>query len=575
MIGWLRHESVPLPPQSVPDPRLHALLGLAQGLALYAVWKFSLEHGARLALTQLAVVLPLAWVLLFRSYWGPAARAGLSVAIALVAAGLTWHAVDDSAQRANFPWSFYFAQAVFLHVAGTLVAGLDPRGRAFDYPRLFELGWRNALLVPVAALLTGILWALLWAAAWLLSIIGVQELKALLSARATIFIVTSTTFFTAMALVLRRAEALVTLRRFWLSLNTWFLPLALVLALVLVATVGVVGTERLFATRRAGISLFWFVSLAVLFVNAAYQDGHEPPAYPAWLRTALQWFWRLVPVLALLGAWALALRVREHGWTTDRIWAALVALLVVAYSVGYALSLRRDRWMAALPGTNIAAALATAAALLALLSPLADARRLSVDHQVQRLRTGMVSPEQFDFRNLVRDGGSYGQAALKALADDAALPASTRKLAEAARTGGPEAEREQRRELAAANLPKVAVLPQGASLDPELAKWLTREKADWSETQCFARPEGCAVWIVDLDGRGEKEAVLLWERQAATTATVYAKEAEGWRKQGQLGGALPVSLTEWKAAIETGTIRTAAPVWPDVMVNGKRLGLRP
>jgi hypothetical protein len=55
--------------------------------------------------------------------------------------------------------------------------------------------------------------------------------------------------------------------------------------------------------------------------------------------------------------------------------------------------------MKTLEATNIAMAFVVIVVLLALCTPLADPRRLSVEDQVARLETGKVKPEAFDYNS--------------------------------------------------------------------------------------------------------------------------------------------------------------------------------
>jgi peptidoglycan/LPS O-acetylase OafA/YrhL len=82
----------------------------------------------------------------------------------------------------------------------------------------------------------------------------------------------------------------------------------------------------------------------LVFVNAVYQDGSRQAApYPAALRALIAAALALMPVLAALALWAVALRVRQYGWTHERIWAVAIAGVLMLYALGYAwAALERD-----------------------------------------------------------------------------------------------------------------------------------------------------------------------------------------------------------------------------------------
>lgn len=479
--------------------------------------------------------------------------------------------------RRAFAFDRIVASAVLGYVIVALAAtGVDWRVSALDYPRLFRVAWRNALLVPIAAFLTGIFWILLWAANWLVSTVGIDALDRLLRQPAFNLVVGSTGSGLATGLALRRADALVAVRRLWLALNAWFLPLALAFAVVWLVALAATGTSALFETKRAALYLFWFAALTVTFTNAAFQDGQEPPAYPRWLSRTLAWSWVAMPPLVLIALWALWLRVAEHGWTPDRIWAAVVGVMLTVHACGYALSLHdRARWMGTLPKTNIVAAVLEVVVLISLLSPLADARRMSVASQVARLESGAVAPQDFDWAFLEHQAGSYGKRALERLASaggDVPRPIQE-QAAVVLRKGAPAPppERQNEQKAFATLKEKVIVMPKSSRPDPALLAWLSRPLADWRERTCIATPERCALWLVDLDGDGKDEAILLWENeQRITTAALYAIESEGWRRQSELCGRQG-SLQAWLDAVEQKRIELVAPRWRDIKVDGVSL----
>ena len=72
-------------------------------------------------------------------------------------------------------------------------------------------------------------------------------------------------------------------------------------------------------------------------------------------------------------------------------------------------------WMRQLERTNVWTAVLEVLVILALFSPIADPARLSVADQVARLERGAVKPEEFDYRFLRFESGKAGEAALAQL----------------------------------------------------------------------------------------------------------------------------------------------------------------
>ena len=578
-MSGLQAESPRLNPAEGPKAfPVYLLLGLVQGVALWlltmpeASLRF-LEHPAlHSALIHFAAGAPLAWYLLAGSPVGPRTQVGIAVTIAVLIGGLAAHAVATSSGGRE-PFSFMLAAAVLSYMLVALASGFDPQRRWFSYTRLFDHGWRNVLLVGASGALTGILWVLLWGAAFLLAALGIETLSTLLNERVVLAVVTCTAFAFFIRQATISSDALIALRKFWLTLNTWFLPLALLLAIVWVGALAVVGPKPLFETRRAAQLLFWFVALAVVFMNAAHQDGRAVP-YGRRLSQVTTWAWLSVPVLAAVGLWALAVRIGQHGWTVDRLWAAVVGGMAVLYGVGYSASTAvRSRWMPTVETTNIVAALALCVVIVLSTSPIADFRKVAVQSQLARLRAGQAGVAALDLAALKREGGQWGRDALEKLAvDETVAPALRSEAAAQLARVGPS--QEQNPELAMAALRKdLRVLPSGTAPDPLLLALLARADADWSERMCVRDSSGCAVWMVDLDGDGTAEALLLRETNRFVSATLYAKGPNGWKREADLQGS-PMSLADWTAAIDA---KSAAPVqarWPDLQVGDRRYSIR-
>src|SRR5690606_23887481 len=146
-------------------------------------------------------------------------------------------------------------------------------------------------------------------------------------------------------------------------------------------------------------------------------DGGAGSLPPRSLRWAVPIAAVLLVPLVGIAAWGLTLRIGQHGLTPDRIIAVACTAVGAIHAAGYALSpLRPGDWMQPLERTNITAAVLMVAVVLALFTPLADPQRLSVDNQMDRLASGAVSAEQFDYAFLKFEAGRHGQAALARLA---------------------------------------------------------------------------------------------------------------------------------------------------------------
>lgn len=575
----------PLPPMLISAPSSawpYALVGVLQGIGLWLQQQSTASGTYKVALVYGLIAGPLAWYLSSGGFRKLAHRLTLAIGVGVVYALLGAHAADAHSWRTlNVDPGLALAAVVMGFVLVPLVTGFDAERRRFSYTRLFEMAWRNAVLLPAAAALTGLLWMLLWAGAWLMESIGLSGLRELLRQEFVGYTLTCGGYGLSVGLALARSEAMLTFRRFWLSITTWFAPLALALSVVWVAALPFTGVNVLLRTGHAASYILWFCALATTFLNAAFQDGREHPALPGWLARAVAWAWLTMPVLAVLAAWALAQRVAQHGWTPDRIWAALVTLLALVHALGYALSqVKRGVWLGTLPITNITAALIEVTVIALLISPVADVRRLAVNDQLARLKSGAADAAEFDWSFFQRDTGPYGREALLALSTSAGSDAKTRELAEhASRARAGEPSRGGRRShdpqaLAGKLRTQLTFLPAGTQPDESLLAWMARPESDWDIDRCAHSPQQCLIWMVDLNHDGQPEAVVLFEQDRSVSALVLSREARDWAKQGDLLDG-PHSLAEWTQLIQAAPTQLVPPKWSDVMLGGQRVTFDP
>ena len=106
----------------------------------------------------------------------------------------------------------------------------------------------------------------------------------------------------------------------------------------------------------------------------------------------------IVPLVAL-AAYGLSLRVRQYGWTPERITASACVVVAACYAIGYAVvdAAGRAARCAGWRPVNVTTAFVIVGVLLALFSPAADPIRISVNDQVQPAggRPDFVRPIRF------------------------------------------------------------------------------------------------------------------------------------------------------------------------------------
>jgi hypothetical protein len=538
-------------------------IGIAQGFALYALHETrdTLEPALEAALLATLVFVPVMVVGGLGSM-RPLTLGAWALAAVVISAGLSWYDVSrlGGDERFNYgPQALYFILPLLLFVAHHLVAAGDEARRWIaPYERYFDLGWRHGAQLVLAVLFTGAFWAVLALGAALFNLIGIRFLADLIAETWFWMPATFGVFAAAIHLTDLRSGLVRGARALGLVLLSWLLPAMAGLAAAFFVALPFTGLEPLWATRAATTILLSAAAVLVVLVNAAYQDGVNPPGF------VQRWSARIASVLmtplAVLSAYALYLRISQYGLTPDRIYALAVLIIGICYAIPYAIGAFWPRWMKPLEAGNIASAFAVIAIAIALFSPIADPARLSVADQMRRFRAGITSADQLDLAFLRFDGARYGRAALEALVADTST--------EQARTVGDRAREVLAAESRYALTPAlrgepvravIAMRPETAALPEDLAEYLNAT----SVNSCtIERP--CHGLLRDLNGDGVDEVIvgtehLLW---------VYARQEDGWRQIGtvQFQGGNPNA----EGALREGDVRVAPALVGDLIIGGRR-----
>jgi hypothetical protein len=369
------------------------------------------------------------------------------------------------------------------------------------------------------------------------------------------------------------------MRTLILILASWLLPLLTLIVAGFLASLPFTGLAPLWSTRFATALLLTAAAALVVLVNAAYQDGDAEHAPPRLIRYAGSLAaLTLTPLVATAG-YALALRVEQHGWTTDRIIAAACVLVGACYALGYGWAvLQRGAWLKPIETCNVATAVVVLAVLLALFTPLADPARISVASQLARLETGKVAADKFDFAYLRFQGARYGMEALERLkisAQGGDADVVKRRAAQALAQKYPwdqvpvEITPQQR----AGN---IAVYP-GASTLPETflrQNWTANQPQLWLVPRCLVEETAkCDAYLLDLDGDGADEIVVL-DLSRPGFARTFKQAADGaWHDVGGLSNT--VRCDKVRAALRNGELQLIPTEWRDIEVSGIRLRLEP
>lgn len=413
---------------------LMALIGAAAGVSLYALGEILDGDllGERLTLALAAFTAVFFFGLLGMA--GPvsllrAAAAALAVAtgvaVLLSLAALRFASIDGLA-NSPIPGTAAFILASL--PLPFLIAGFGPGWR--DYPALFAGAWGVVVRYGVAWVFVAVVWGVILLSDALFGIVGLTLIEDLLKVDPVPWLITGTVLGLALAVVAEMSE--VVTPYLILRLLRLLVPVVLAVLVVFVVALPVRGLSGLLGGLSVAATLMGMAAAAAVLVTSALDDEDASAPASAPMRRATQALALVLPVPAALGAWAVWLRVDQYGWTPDRLFAATVGVMGLAYGVIYALAvLRGPGWMARIRSGNTALALVligVAALWLTVLNPEA----ISARNQVARLADGRTPVAQLDLYALDRWGraGAAARVQLEALAAQPGQDALGQRLAD-------------------------------------------------------------------------------------------------------------------------------------------------
>jgi hypothetical protein len=465
--------------------------------------------------------------------------------------------------------------AILFIVQAMVTAGDAERRLVATYPRYRDVAWTLAIRIALAILFAGLFWGLLWLGAALLDLVKVAFLRELIVRRWFAFPVTTTMFALAFHVTEIRANLVGSMRILLLGLLSWLLPVMAVLALIFLLALPFTGLEPLWQTRHATAILLTAVVVLNLLINAAFEDDGTENRGPLVLRAGRMAAALVMLPLVVLAGYGLMLRVAQYGFTPDRVLAAAGIVLASCYMAGYAYAaVREPLVMRPVATTNVATACVVVAVLLALLSPLADPARISVDDQVARLRAGRIDAEAFDYKFLRFDAGRHGVAALQRLAadppgPDAALVAersraelkATRREQVATRPSPPVTP-ERRKANISVMYPAERALPE-SFLQNDWSFLPNR----WELPRCLSADAKCKAALIDLDEEGGDEILLF--NVGPGTSKAFKQVGNGdWT---MLGTIINAHCQSARDAVSVGAFSVVKPALKEIEAGGQRL----
>lgn len=573
---------------------------LAQGLCLVLLhqWIESLAHPGRYfaliwSLYVIAVLLPLTMQLLAeychdRKLWIMA-----SALILLMAFGAAY--LGHSSWAEGLPdyyisgemFKFGFMAITCWFVVLPFVEHRLRLGNWFgDYGLLFWLACGNNVRLMSAGIFSAVFWALLGLWAALFKVLKIDFFVDLFTHRTFVYPVSCLAMGVGLSLYASRREMLLSHYRNFLNLLAWLLPLVASILLLFLAALPFKGLGSLWQTGYATALMLGLAGLTILLFNAYWQDGIDGEKFAKWLLWPIEAALLAMPVLIVLSAYAMSLRIAQYGWTKDRVWAVLLIVLMGIYAFGYAgvvMNRRCGHWLSAARNVNISGAVVLVFMLLLMATPILDPARIAVNSQMNRLLKSSTTIPDFDFQYLRFEGGKYGDRALKDLMKLTGHPQAEtiRRNAEAAfksewRTYGGEqgVVLLSRQEL----MKHLLVFPKNASIDLDFYDYLASDSNVSSNYRayryCLQNKQACFLLSVDLNGDGQEEIVIM--DQYGSQNGVFSFKDKTWKYIGYLRSEPPYHNNgELKKNLEASDLAAVEPEWRILRLGKQRYSIEP
>jgi len=413
-----------------------AIVGLLQGLATWSVLRIDPQEPLSRALCfgLLAWVLSSGLLLQFASSGTEYRRlSGVVLGLGIPFVLFTYHIViqlppngssyEGDGERVT---TWCVAATLALYILLPYLQIYQRSGKvAFPYQELYRHSWNNFFLAGLGWFYAGVYWALVWMCAGLFKALGIDAIQQFISKPSFIAITTGLMGGVGVALAKEHAQIITTLRSIAATLFRSLTPLLVVIVLSFLAILPFTGLAPLWATKWASSILLALLLLILLFVNAVFQDGESARPYGMLLRRGVEAMLVAMPVLVGLTIYSMNLRIEQYGFTLERYYAIVFAMVLGGYGLGYAWSAARPSslWLGSIRPFNVAFSFIVLGLAFALHSPLMDPLKRSAEDQEHRFLVGKVDVAHFDFVTMRFELGHYGQAVLDRLAQLTAHPA--------------------------------------------------------------------------------------------------------------------------------------------------------
>jgi hypothetical protein len=549
-------------------------IGLLQGALCYLLMTYLVPHNdgwlfygmpATIAITSALLLTVVSFKQRALWYW----MALIFVVVLAMSVWLKWQVEDSDKWRQHEVFMFYGWRLLLMAMLALpwIQYSLRASRQQTRYAQFYTQLWLNTLTLLIVFISNGLFWMVLLLWSEMFKLVGITFFETLFfDTDWFAYIVLG--LITALAVVLARTQSrlVAAVQKLLTLIATGLLPLMALLALMFMLTLPFTGLEAI-SQRVSAAGLMSTLTFSLLLLMAMVREPQkEALPYPGALRYLIKCALAVTPIYTLIAGWALWVRIQQYGWTPERLHGVLVVVVLLAWSVGYLVSiLRRGHNPLEIQGKVILGVSLLALGLLVLLSsPVIDAWRISVNSHMGLYHSGKIKPDQVSLY-MLDHSGKPGRAALEALQKDVAFNQDSKRRRDL--NSLLQGRRDPVKELTATQLVSKVVIAPG-SQKPDDAFWAFVKTQGYRITSC-AEQNACVLVSQDLNADGHPEQVLYAFGDGESL--VFGMQKNKWDLLAV--ATLPEGFTKDKLlqAVANQQLGSAPRIWRDITIDGKRL----
>ncbi|HCL6632605.1 TPA: DUF4153 domain-containing protein [Citrobacter freundii] len=549
-------------------------IGLLQGALCYLLMTYLVPHNdgwlfygmpATIAITSALLLTVVSFKQRALWYW----MALIFVVVLAMSAWLKWQVEDSDKWRQHEVFMFYGWRLLLMAMLALpwIQYSLRASRQQTRYAQFYTQLWLNTLTLLIVFISNGLFWLVLLLWSEMFKLVGIPFFSTLFF-DTDWFGYVAFGLITALAVVLARTQSrLVTaVQKLLTFIATGLLPLVALLALMFILTLPFTGLEAI-SQRVSAAGLMSTLTFSLLLLMAMVGEPQkEALPYPGALRYLIKCALAVTPIYTLIAGWALWVRIQQYGWTPERLHGVLVVVVLLAWSVGYLVSiLRRGYNPLEIQGKVILGVSLLALGLLVLLSsPVIDAWRISVNSHMGLYHSGKIKPDQVSLY-MLDHSGKPGRAALEVLQKDVAFNQDSKRRRDL--NSLLQGSRDPVKELTATQLVSKVVIAPGSE-KPDDAFWTFVKAQGYRITSC-AEQNACVLVSQDLNADGHPEQVLYAFGDGESL--VFGMQKNKWDLLAV--ARLPEGFNKDKLlqAVANQQLGSAPRIWRDITIDGKRL----